>query len=116
VALYALLHEELGAKEFMEFFDGDVYLDTEKCFYGPEERRMLLTGMLRWSVWKNIMRAKEKGIEGNLKGDGTLLGSVFLIGPGSQGILYEHRELEFGDHHNSTELLAALEQINMTNK
>lgn len=38
---------------------------------------------------------------------------VFLIGPGNQGILYEHREMEFGDHHNSTELLAALEKINI---
>lgn len=38
---------------------------------------------------------------------------MFLIGPGNQGILYEHREMEFGDHHNSTELLAALEKINI---
>lgn len=113
VALYGLLHEELGAKEFTKFLDGELFLDKEKRFYGPEERRMLLTGMLRWSVWNNIMRANKKGVEGNLKGDGTLLGSVFLIGPGDQGILYEHREMEFGDHHNSTELLAALEKINV---
>jgi len=111
VALYGLLHEELGAKSFSEFFDGELFLDAEKRFYGPEERRMLLTGMVRWSVWKNIFRANAKGVQGNLKGDGTLLGSVFLIGPGQQGILYEHREMEFGDHFNETQLLAALKNI-----
>ncbi|XP_069977491.1 peroxiredoxin-like 2A [Penaeus vannamei] len=76
VALYGLLHEELGAKEFTKFLDGELFLDQEKRFYGPEERRMLLTGMLRWSVWNNIMRANKKGVEGNLKGDGTLLGKM----------------------------------------
>lgn len=112
VALYALLHEELGAQEFAEFFNGKVLLDEEKRFYGPDERRMLVTGLLRWSVWQNMRRANQKGVEGNLKGDGTLLGSVFLIGPGNQGILYEHREMEFGDHHDNAELLAALEKVN----
>ncbi|KAK8401824.1 hypothetical protein O3P69_001137 [Scylla paramamosain] len=72
---------------------------------------MMVTGMLRWSVWQNLRRATSKGVEGNLKGDGSLLGSVFLLGPGSQGILYEHREREFGDHHNSTELLEALSKL-----
>lgn len=41
---------------------------------------MLLTGMLRWSVWSNIRRASNKGVEGNLKGDGSLLGSKYNIG------------------------------------
>lgn len=111
VPLYAVLHEELGAEEFRNFFDGELFLDMERRFYGPEERRMLLTGMLRWSVWSNLRRASNKGVEGNLKGDGSLLGSVFLLGPGSQGVLYEHREREFGEHHNSTELLEALTKI-----
>uniref|UniRef100_A0A0P4WQW8 Peroxiredoxin-like 2A n=1 Tax=Scylla olivacea TaxID=85551 RepID=A0A0P4WQW8_SCYOL len=109
--MYALLHEELGAAEFAPYFKGDLLLDVEKRFFGPEERRMMVTGMLRWSVWQNMRRATSKGVEGNLKGDGSLLGSVFLLGPGSQGILYEHREREFGDHHNSTELLEALSKL-----
>ncbi|KAK4320144.1 hypothetical protein Pmani_008979 [Petrolisthes manimaculis] len=112
VPLYAVLHENFGVEEFRPFLPGgEVLLDEEKKFFGPEERRMLLTGMLRWSVWSNIRRANNKGVDGNLKGDGTLLGSVFLVGPGDQGILYEHREMEFGDHHNSTQLLEALNNI-----
>ncbi|KAG0722015.1 Redox-regulatory protein FAM213A [Chionoecetes opilio] len=111
VPMYALLHEELGAAGFSKFFEGELLLDEEKRFYGPEERRMLLTGMLRLSVWQNLRRASSKGVEGNLKGDGSLLGSVFLLGPGGQGILYEHREREFGDHYNTTELLDALSKV-----
>lgn len=116
VPLYAVLHEELGAEEFKEYLKGDLFLDHERRFYGPEERRMLLTGMLRWSVWQNIMRANKKGIDGNLAGDGTLLGGVYLIGPGDQGLLYEHREMEFGDNFNQTELLNALANIKVATK
>lgn len=47
----------------------------ERRFYGPEERRMMVMGMLRWSVWSNLRRASSKGVDGNLKGDGSLLGS-----------------------------------------
>jgi hypothetical protein len=30
---------------------------------------------------------------------------VFLVGAGDQGILYEHRESEWGDHANVTEII-----------
>ena len=74
MSLYGVLHESLGAEAFQEHLQAPLLLDEERRFFGPEERRMLLKGMLRWSVWKNIMRANSKGVEGNLKGDGTLLG------------------------------------------
>jgi len=111
VPMYAVLHEQLGHKSFAPYFPGSLLLDEEKRFYGPKERRTLIMGLLRYGVWQSGARAKSKGIEGNLKGDGTLLGGVYLIGPGSQGILYEHREMEFGDHFNSLQLLAALETL-----
>lgn len=116
MSLYGLLHEELGAKEFSKYFQGELLLDKERRFYGPQERRMLLTGMLRWSVWSNIMRANKKGVDGDFKGDGSLLGSVFVLGPGNQGILYEHREMEFGDHYDSPLLLQALDKIPLATK
>lgn len=79
VPLFAVLHENFGVEEFRPFFPGgEVLLDEERRFFGPEERRMMLTGMLRWSVWSNIRRANSKGMDGNLKGDGTLLGSEFI--------------------------------------
>lgn len=36
-------------------------------------------------------------MEGNFQGEGRLLGGVFVVGPGEQGILLDHKEKEFGD-------------------
>jgi len=107
VPLYAVVHEVLGVAEFQPFFKGEIFLDKEKRFYGPVERTMLLSGFLRWSVLSNMFRNRKTGIAGNLEGEGRILGSVFVIGSGSQGILFEHRELEFGDYANTSEVLAA---------
>lgn len=60
---------------------------------------------LRISVWRNIWRAYRKGFSGNLRGEGLVLGGVFVIGPGDQGILLEHREKEFGDKVNMLAVL-----------
>ncbi|KAL7633605.1 UNVERIFIED_CONTAM: hypothetical protein RMT77_016138 [Armadillidium vulgare] len=111
IPLYGILHEKEGAEQFKEFFKGDLYYDPEKRFFGPEERRMSLTGLLRATVWKNVFDAKKGGFSGNLKGDGTLLGGVYLIGPGDTGILYEHKEMEFGDAHNETELMEVIAKM-----
>jgi len=112
VPLLAVLHETLGADEFRNFFKGPLYLDTEKTFYGPNMRKMLLLGFLRFDTWMNIYRSKQLGTEGNLKGDGTLLGAVYVLGPGDQGIVYEHREGTFGDNVNVTEVLEAVQKMN----
>lgn len=113
VPLYAVVHEDLGSqvRQFRSFFEGDIFLDPERQFYGPRERWMFLSGIVRPSVWRSIMRAKGKSVEGNLKGEGRLLGGVFVIGPPGQGILYEHREAEWGDHANLTEISDALSSM-----
>lgn len=111
VPLFAVLHETLGAEEFKDFFSGPIYLDTEKTFYGPKERRMLLLGFLRFETWMNLRRSKAAGTPGNLKGDGTLLGAVYVLGAGDQGVLFEHREGTFGDNVNTTEVMNAVMKI-----
>jgi len=67
--------------------------------------------MLRFNLFTRVWKAKQEGVEGNLDGDGTLLGGVYVIGPGDTGILYEHRERDFGDHFDEEELLQAVEKI-----
>lgn len=57
----------------------------------------LFIGFLRVSVWKSFFRVKGKGVEGNMVGEGRILGGVFVVGPGEQGILLDHKEKEFGD-------------------
>jgi len=111
VPLLAVLHEKLGAEEFREYFRGPLYLDTEKTFYGPKLRKMMLLGFMRVDTYMNIYRSKQAGTEGNLKGDGTILGAVYVLGPGDQGVIFEHREGTFGDNVNATEVLEVVKQM-----
>lgn len=41
-----------------------------------------LLGFLRYSVWKLVFRVRSKGVEGNLVGEGRILGGVFVVGFG----------------------------------
>jgi len=111
IPLLAVLHEQLGAEEFKNYFSGPLYLDVEKTFYGPKLRKMLLLGFLRFDTYVNLIRSKRLGTQGNLEGDGTILGAVYVIGPGDKGIVYEHREGTFGDNVNVTEVLQAARGI-----
>jgi len=72
---------------------------------------MGLWGMLRVETWLNIYRSKKLGTAGNLKGDGYHLGGVFVLGPGEEGIVYEHREGSWGDNVNTTEVMNAVEKM-----
>ncbi|KAK2180176.1 hypothetical protein NP493_454g03034 [Ridgeia piscesae] len=70
---------------------------------------MFLSGLVRPSVWLAMYRAS--GVSGNMKGEGRLLGGLFVIGPGDEGILLEHREMEWGDHATSVDIMKAVESI-----
>jgi len=112
VPLVGVLHEKLGAADFQPFLSGPLYYDPDKIFFGPKQRRLGLLGFLRLDVWLNIYRSqKERGSEGNFKGDGTLLGGVYVIGPGDQGVVLHHKEDVWGDHCNTTALLEAVKKL-----
>ena len=70
-----------------------------------------LSGLLRWSVIRSFLNASFEGVSGNMKGDGTLLGSSLVVGPGDQGILFQHRSREFGDRANIKDILKAVQEI-----
>lgn len=72
---------------------------------------MLWSALVRPSVWRSIFRARGKNIEGNMKGEGRLLGGVFVIGPQDTGVLLDHRESEFGDHANLTDIMNAVNKM-----
>uniref|UniRef100_A0A3B5BEG8 Peroxiredoxin-like 2A n=1 Tax=Stegastes partitus TaxID=144197 RepID=A0A3B5BEG8_9TELE len=107
VPLFAVVKENLGKEldSFKKYFSGKVYVDQQRKFYGPQERWMLLSMLLRVGVWRNLWRAYRRGFRGNLRGEGLILGGVFVIGPGDQGVLLEHREKEFGDKVNMLAVL-----------
>ncbi|KAL0984261.1 hypothetical protein UPYG_G00139160 [Umbra pygmaea] len=105
VPLYAVVKEDIGTEiqNFRPYFNGEIYVDEKRHFYGPRQRKMGLLAFLRLSVWMNGMRAFKNGFLGNVYGEGFVLGGVFVIGAGEQGILLEHREMEFGDKVNILE-------------
>ena len=70
-----------------------------------------LIGLLRFSVLISSWRAYSAGFHGNFKGDGTLLGSSLVVGPGDAGILYEHHSEEFGDHADMVAVRKAVERM-----
>lgn len=45
---------------------------------------MFLSMFLRIGVWRALWRAYRRGFGGNLKGEGVVLGGLFVIGPGDQ--------------------------------
>uniref|UniRef100_A0A3Q1HMS7 Peroxiredoxin-like 2A n=2 Tax=Anabas testudineus TaxID=64144 RepID=A0A3Q1HMS7_ANATE len=113
VPLYAVVKEDIGTEvqNFRPFFKGEIFLDEKKRFYGPRERKMGVLAFLRVGVWMNGLRAFRNGFVGNVLGEGFVLGGVFVIGRGDQGILLEHREIEFGDKVNIRDVLQAARRI-----
>lgn len=113
VPLYAVVKEQLSTEveDFQPYFKGEIFLDEKKKFYGPQRRKMMLLGFVRLGVWRNFFRAWDRGISGNLEGEGFILGGVFVVGSGRQGILLEHREKEFGDKVNVDSVLEAARKI-----
>jgi len=116
VKLHAVLHEKFGAEEFQEFYQhGTIHFDEKQHFFGPHLRRksyVSLLGLLgpQMREWKRS--ADEKGITGNFQGDGMLLGGLVVIGPGDQGILYQHLEEDFGERCDMDQVMAAVDKIN----
>lgn len=113
VCLYAVVKENVGSEIqlFRPYFSGEIFLDQQRGFFGPLERWMGVSGILRGGVWMNGWRAYQSGYWGNVKGEGFVLGAVYVIGPQQQGILLEHREMEFGDKVQKSDVLQAVEQI-----
>lgn len=69
-------------------------------------------GLLRFSVWGSLYNSWSEGFKGNMKGDGTLLGSSLVIDKGENpAILYQYRSQEFGDRAPPQEILEAAQKI-----
>ena len=51
--------------------------------------------MFKPSVMKNSKRAIAKGVKGNLRGEGRLLGGLLVVG--GDGVAFEHREAVSND-------------------
>eukprot|EP00903_Cladosiphon_okamuranus_P007672 g7439.t1 len=68
-----------------------------------------LSSLMKPSVIKNAKRASAKGVKGNLKGEGRLLGGLLVVG--GDGVAFEHREAVFGDHSSMDDIMAAVDSV-----
>ena len=57
-----------------------------------------------------MFRAREKGIAGNFKGEGRILGRLLVVSE-RQGIVFQYDEKEFGDHADVKDVLDAARQL-----
>lgn len=98
--------EHLGHEEFTAdwWANGELYFDDGKkdifpvMGSGTSIGKGLMSLITGGTVWKTYQRTKAAGIAGNLEGEGTKLGGVWVVGAGEQGILFEHQEKNWGDN------------------
>jgi len=89
-------------------FDGIIYRDIhQESFraFGHEQR--VVGGFTKYRFWKNLKRSKAEGFfpkDSTLSGDSLVTGGVLCVGAGDRGILYEHKELVWGDRADLEEM------------
>lgn len=99
-------------KEFREFWSGEIYLDEEKAFYkaigGGKEHKQFngVVGFLAAlanpfsSIGKIVKahakRAENKGVKGNLNGEGFVQGGLYVVRKNGQSQL-KFLESNLGD-------------------
>lgn len=116
VELAAIVHEELGVEEFRSgFWSSDpIYLNPDLSFFAAinndrkVKKQSLLSGLFSSDMWRRIRQAKNSGVEGNLKGEGRILGGILLMGKGQSGPKWIRTEKSFGDHASNEEILKSI--------
>ncbi|CAD5224935.1 unnamed protein product [Bursaphelenchus okinawaensis] len=108
VQLVGVVHEFKGVDEFQPYLNGPVYYDDQKHFYGPNQRWLPhWMGLLRIGTYVNVYKTRD--VKGNVKGEGRLLGGVYLIKDGE--MVFAHLEKEWGDAADPKEIERAIEQL-----
>jgi len=118
--LIGIAGEHLGREEFTEkFWKGELFFDLGKktwfpAIHGGKKYSNTAAGiwqaMTGGAVGRALKRVQGKKIEGNLKGEGTVLGGVWVVHP-QQGVLYEYREKSWGDSVTENDLTGLMEAI-----
>lgn len=117
VQLAAVVHEELGVEEFRsQFWPEDlIYLNADRSLFAAinDDRKVrkqgILSSFFSADMWKRVRAAKDAGVEGNLKGEGRILGGILLVGRGESGVRWIRTEKSFGNHASNEEILQAIQ-------
>ena len=99
--MVAVVKEELGVEEFKAYWPLEIYLDKSRGFYADlhngKENSASFFSLFKSGPRNNMSRASGKGFQGNMKGEGFVLGGLGIYEK-EKGVIYEHAESEFGDH------------------
>ena len=105
VRLIGIGLEELGVEEFIEgkFFDGELYIDTDKKNYKALNFKNLgVLAMIPALVAKvardTVRKAKQMGISGDMKCDKKQTGGLIVLSPKGEKVLYEFKQENPADH------------------
>lgn len=110
VKLHAVVKEDIDTEieDFREFFKGEIHLDEKKEFYGPHERVGGMSDLMSFKMMGSYRKIKEPG---NMKGEGWVMGGVLVVGPGEQGLLYEHIEAKVAQRCDIDQVMEAVQKI-----
>ena len=97
VRLYGVVHEEKGWKEFKDYLQAEVFLDSSRGFFGPKEKWVGLGELLKPVNWISSYRAWKDGFSGNYEGEGRLLGGLYIIS--NERVELEWRASAIGDSY-----------------
>ena len=86
--------EELGVQEFQDqYWPFPLYLDESKEFYSALGSRTFSDLLGTWNpieFWQGLKsigeRIKEKNLDGNMRGEGLVLGGIFVINSKKQTV------------------------------
>ncbi|XP_063603768.1 prostamide/prostaglandin F synthase-like [Penaeus indicus] len=115
VRLIGIGLEELGVEEFIEgkFFDGELYIDTDKKNYKALNFRnlsvlALIPALVAKVARDTVRKAKQLGISGDMKGDKMQTGGLLVVSPKGEKVLYEFKQENPADHAENAAILKAL--------
>jgi len=95
--------------DFAPFLNADeIFLDSKKTFFRALGYNWAsVQTLLLPQVWQKDREARRKGIAGNLKGEGRLMGGLLVV-TADNGVVYQFQEKFFGDHASLDEVLLAV--------
>ncbi|GMR42970.1 hypothetical protein PMAYCL1PPCAC_13165, partial [Pristionchus mayeri] len=82
----------------------------QRTFFGPHERWMpIWIGLMRVRLWWYVVSSMKEGLSGDLRGEGRLLGGVFLIA--NDELVWSYLEKEWGDKPEVEEIKQVVEKF-----
>lgn len=90
-----------------------MFVLLQRKFYGPTERWMLFSALLRAKVWMNIISNRQSGVKGNMIGEGRILGGVCCLSSRLSSFvlfLYDHA-IYYVDTHILSEVCETYSQV-----